>query len=88
MENPGKSALGLDPNVAAGLAYLPLCFVDLVVSIIILATDKTNKFARFAAFQSLILIAIAIIGYVIGIVIVMAGAAANSGAISMLGGLV
>ena len=55
MENSGKSALGLDANVAAGLAYLPICGVNLIMSIIIIATDKTNKLARFHAFQSLFL---------------------------------
>src|SRR4051794_22581120 len=88
MENSGKSALGLDPNVAAGLAYLPVCAVNLIFSIIILVTDKTNKFARFAAFQSLLLIGLAIVGYIIGMVIMVAGAGANSGLLTMLGSLV
>lgn len=52
---PGKSAFGLDANVAAGLAYLPVFFCHLIVSIAILATDKTNKLARFHAVQSLLL---------------------------------
>ncbi len=52
---PGKSAFGLDANVAAGLAYVPFFFCHLIVSIGILATDKTNKLARFHAVQSLLL---------------------------------
>lgn len=88
MENSGKSALGLDPNVAAGLAYLPICFVNLVMSIIIVATDKTNKFARFAAFQSLLLFATMIVGYVLTMIVAVAGAAANSGILSLLSLLV
>ncbi len=88
MENSGKSALGLDTNVVAGLAYLPICAVNLIMSIIIIVTDKTNKLARFSAFQSLLLVGILIIGYVIGIVIVGAGVAANSGILSILGSLV
>ena len=41
MENSsGKSALGLDPNVAVGLAYLPICLVNLVMSIIIIIPGK------------------------------------------------
>src|SRR5436190_22796132 len=88
MENSGKSALGLEPNVAAGLAYLPICAVNLIMSIIIIATDKSNKLARFSAFQSLLLLGILIIGYVLGIVIVGAGVAANSGILSILGSLV
>jgi uncharacterized membrane protein len=88
MENSGKSALGLDANVAAGLAYLPVCGVNLIMSIIILVTDKTNKFARFAAFQSLLLIAAIIVGYIVAMVITVAGAASNSTVISLFGMLV
>jgi uncharacterized membrane protein len=65
MDNSGKSALGLDPNVAAGLAYLPICAVNLIMSIIILVTDKTNKLARFHAMQSLLLMGAAIVGYIV-----------------------
>ncbi|MBV9241590.1 MAG: hypothetical protein JO314_06240 [Acidobacteria bacterium] len=83
MDNSGKSALGLDSNVAAGLAYLPVCGVGLIMSIIIIVTDKTNKFARFAAFQSLLLWATLIVGYVLTIVVAVAGAAAQSTIISL-----
>jgi uncharacterized membrane protein len=67
MQNPsdGKSALGLDPNVAAGLAYLPVCWIHLILSIIILATDKTNKLPRFHAVQSLLLTGAAIAGGIV-----------------------
>ncbi|MBK8466690.1 MAG: hypothetical protein IPL32_12750 [Chloracidobacterium sp.] len=61
MNNSGKSALGLDANVAALLAYLPICAVNLIMSIIIIATDKTNKLARFHAFQSLLLMGACIV---------------------------
>jgi len=88
MENSGKSALGLDTNVAAGLAYLPICGVSLIMSIIIIVTDKTNKLARFSAFQSLLLTAFLIVGYVAGIAIIGVGAAANIGALAILGFLV
>lgn len=86
MDNPSgnKSALGLDANVAAGLAYLPICLVNVVMSIIILATDKTNKFARFAAFQSLILCGVMIAGYIVTMMVGVAGAASNSSMLSML----
>ena len=87
MENPGKSALGLDPNVAAGLAYIPICAVGLIMSIIILVTDKTNKLARFHAFQSLLLMGVSIILYVIVGLIVGVAAAADSGAMALLGTL-
>jgi uncharacterized membrane protein len=88
MDNSGKSALGLDPNVAAGLAYLPVCAVNLIMSIIILVTDKTNKLARFSAFQSLLLIGVLIVGYVIGAVIMGMGVGMNSGLFGMLGWLI
>jgi uncharacterized membrane protein len=58
------------------------------MSIIIIATDKTNKLARFAAFQSLMLIGILIIGYVLGIVIIGVGVGANSSILSLLGSFV
>jgi len=60
----GKSAFGLDANVAAGLAYLPFFFCHLIVSIAILATDKANKLARFHAVQSLLLSGV---GLVLGV---------------------
>ena len=87
MDNSGKSALGLDANVAAGLAYIPICLVGIVMSIIIIATDKTNKLARFHAFQSLLLMGLSIVLYIIVGVIVGVGAAADSGAIALLGSL-
>ena len=83
MDNSGKSALGLDPNVAAGLAYLPVCLIGLIMSIIIIATDKTNKFARFAAFQSILLHATLIVGYILTMIVAVVGAAANSAIISL-----
>lgn len=53
----GKSSLGLDANVVAGLCYVGnlVCALGLILSIITIVTDKTNKLARFHAFQSLFL---------------------------------
>lgn len=58
MQTPGKSALGLDANVAAGLCYVAnlVCYLGVILAIIVLVTDKTNKLARFHAVQSLLLI--------------------------------
>ena len=69
MENSGKSALGLDPNVAAGLCYLPVCGINLIMSIIVIVTDKTNKLARFSAFQSILLL----VGSIVLTVVYMVG---------------
>jgi uncharacterized membrane protein len=87
MENSGKSALGLDPNVAAGLAYIPICLVGIVMSIIIIATDKTNKLARFHAFQSLLLAGAYIVLYLVVLAIVGITAAMDSGILTMFASL-
>ena len=83
----GKSALGLDVNVASLLAYIPLCFVGIIVSIIILVTDKANKVARFHAFQSLLLHAVFVLLYIVVMVLGVMSAATNSGIQGMLTGL-
>ncbi len=86
MENPssGKSALGLDANVAAGLCYVAnfVCYLGIVMSIIVLVTDKANKLARFHAVQSLMLIAanlvIVLPGYFIAIALGMMNSSITS----------
>lgn len=62
----GKTALGLDNNVGALVCYLGnlVCALGLIYSIIVVATDKTNKLPRFHAFQSIFL---SVAGLVIGI---------------------
>lgn len=57
----GKSALGLDANVAALLCYVPVCAINLIMSILVIVQDKTNKVARFHAFQSLFLMIASIV---------------------------
>jgi uncharacterized membrane protein len=64
----GKTALGLDTNVGAMLCYLPICGISLIYSIIVLVTEKNNKFVRFCAFQSLLLTA-AYVVVVVGVLI-------------------
>jgi uncharacterized membrane protein len=85
MQN-GKTALGLDNNVGALICYLNICLpFGLIYSIIVLVTDKTNKLPRFHAFQSILL---SVVGIVFGIGVQILGfvaAAANSG---ILGGLI
>lgn len=46
-----KTASGLEPNVAALLAYL----FDFVGGLVFFLIEKDNKFVRFAAMQSLVL---------------------------------
>jgi len=59
MENMSneKTVLGLDPNIGALICYLAnlLCYLGLIYSIIVVATDKTNRLTRFHAFQSILL---------------------------------
>lgn len=50
-ETTKKSGSGLEPNVAALLAYLFL----LLGGIVFILIEKENKFVRFAAMQSIIL---------------------------------
>ncbi len=67
----GKTALGLDTNVGALVCYLNICVpAGLIYSIIVLATDKTNKLPRFHALQS-IFILIALVVTMIPLYIIM-----------------
>ena len=91
----GKSALGLDGNVAAALGY-PIG----IIAIICLVMEKENRFVKFHALQSILLhvafIIVIIVVWILGIILLFAGiaasAATDSGAIgglaSMLFGLI
>jgi uncharacterized membrane protein len=91
----GKSALGLDGNLAAALGY-PIG----IIAIISLIMEKENRFVKFHALQSILLhvgfIVVAIAVWIIGIVLLVAGAAASAasgsgaagGIIGMLFGLI
>ena len=86
----GKSALGLDSNLVAMLCYVAnfCCYLGLILSIITVVTDKTNKLARFHAFQSIMLSATGIVLAIVLNVFSIIGAAANSTVISLgVGGL-
>lgn len=87
----GKSALGLDANVAALLCYVPVCAINLIMSILVIVQDKTNKVARFHAFQSLFLmiasIVISIPLYILIFVGVFVDAAIGFPIVSLLVGL-
>lgn len=86
----GKTALGLDANVGALICYLGnlVCALGLIYSIIVLVTDKTNKLPRFHAFQSILLTVVGFIAAIVINIIVGVAAAANSGALAMLGTLI
>jgi len=63
----GKTkVLNLDYNVAALLSYLPICCINLIASIIWLASEpKENRFLRFHALQSLMLVGLSIVIWII-----------------------
>jgi uncharacterized membrane protein len=75
----GKSALGLDANVVALLCYLAnICGLGLILSIITVVTDKTNKLARFHAFQSILLSVFGVVLAIVLNVLIFAGALIDS----------
>jgi len=82
----GKSAIGLDANVAALIGY-PIS----IVALILIFIEKDNKFVRFHAIQSVIwsigiivaVIAVAIVGTIISLVL-----SAVSGTLATLVGLI
>jgi uncharacterized membrane protein len=83
----GKSALGLDGNVAAALGY-PIG----IIAIVCLIMEKENRFVKFHALQSILLhvafIIVAIAVWIIGVILVIAGLAASAATnSSALGGL-
>jgi len=77
----GKSALGLDGNLAAALGY-PIG----ILAIICLIMEKENRFVKFHALQSIlwfavyivVIIALVILGVIIGILGIAASAASSS----------
>src|SRR6185295_4177617 len=58
---PGKTQLGLEPNVAGLLCYMPLCCVGFVFSIVVIIVEKQSRFVRFHAFQSLLVWGVALV---------------------------
>lgn len=83
----GQTSLGMAPNVAGLLCYVPCC-IGLVFSIVAVIAEKSNKFVRFHAFQSLLLHAVALVlGF--GLNVVQIGLATiDLGAVGLLLSLV
>ena len=89
MENTGKSALGLEGNIAALIGYIiwPVALVSVII-------EKENKFVRFHAIQSLLYHAAIIVAIILLVIIVIflgiigiASAAAGSSAGGAIGGI-
>jgi uncharacterized membrane protein len=70
-----KTNLGLEPNIAGLLCYVPCC-VGLVFSVVAVIVEKQSRFVRFHAFQSLLVHAAAIVlGLGLNVVQVVLGVA-------------
>jgi len=83
----GKTNLGLEPNVAGLLCYVPCC-IGLVFSVVAAIVEKQSRFVRFHAFQSLLVHAVAIVlGIGINVVQIVLGMA-GLGAVGLLLSLV
>jgi len=50
----GQTNLGMAPNVAGLLCYVPCC-IGLVFAVVAAIVEKQSRFVRFHAFQSLLL---------------------------------
>ncbi len=78
----GKSALGLDGNVAAALGY-PIG----IIAIISLIMEKENRFVKFHAFQAVFLyaaliviwIGLVVLSLILGIIGIAASSAGSAG---------
>lgn len=84
MQNPstlGKSSIGMEANLAAALGY-PIG----IISIIVLCTEKENKFLKFHALQSILFhvgagVLFGLIGIIVGVLMVLlAGVGVAAGA--------
>jgi uncharacterized membrane protein len=85
----GKSALGLDGNLAAALGY-PIG----ILAIICLIMEKENRFVKFHAWQAILLyaawivvwIALVVLSIILGVIGIAASAAGSAG--SALGSII
>jgi uncharacterized membrane protein len=85
----GKSALGLDGNLAAALGY-PIG----ILALICLIMEKENRFVKFHAWQSILLyaalivvwIALVVLSIILGVVGIAASATGSAG--SALGSMI
>jgi uncharacterized membrane protein len=67
----GKTSLGLSSNVGAMLCYIAniLCCIGVILAIVLLVTEKENRFVKFHAVQSLLLVGVQlVVGIAVGIV--------------------
>ena len=83
----GQTSLGMAPNVAGLLCYVPCC-IGLIFSIVVAIAEKKSRSVRFHAFQSLLLHAVAfVLGFGLN-VMQIALATIDLGAVGLLLSLV
>lgn len=80
MQNHGKSVFDMDANLVALLCYIAnfVCYLGLVLSIITLIQDKTNKLARFHAWQSILLLITPLVLLVLLVIFAFVGVVIDS----------
>jgi uncharacterized membrane protein len=80
MQNHGKSVFDMDANLVALLCYIAnfVCYLGLVLSIITLIQDKTNKLARFHAWQSILLLITPLVLVVVLVIFAFVGVVIDS----------
>lgn len=65
----GPTNVGLAPNVGAALCYVPLCCVNVIWAVYVVAVEKQSRFLRFHAFQSLLFAAAAMAAYLVTLIV-------------------
>lgn len=80
MTQHGKSVFDLDANIVALLCYLLnfVCYLGLVLSIITIIQDKSNKLARFHAWQSILLLATPLVLSILYLILTFVGIAIDA----------
>ena len=87
----GKTkTLGLDYSIAGLLAYLPICCINVITSIIWLVSEpKENKVLRFHALQSLLLcgvsVVLSVVYWILAVVLAVGSSASEAGAAAGMG---
>ncbi len=76
--SPGTPSIGMDPKLAGLLCYAPCC-VGLVFSIYVAVAEKSSRWLRFHAFQSLLFTAAAVVvSVVVQILLAIVGSISSS----------
>ncbi len=81
----GPTNVGLAPNVAALLCYVPTCcFLGIIFAGVVAIVEKQSRFLRFHAFQSLLLNAAVIVLWVGSMIIRTVMAFSGLGFVTLL----